>query len=48
MKMGDSEIEKVEAISSGSLTLDGALVLEGIQKEGLSKYMGQNLQVKLL
>ena len=29
MKMGDSEVEKVEAISSGSLTLDGALGVGG-------------------
>ena len=32
MKMGDSEIEKVEAISSGSLTLDGALGVGGYPK----------------
>jgi len=32
MKMGDSEVEKVEAISSGSLTLDGALGVGGYPK----------------
>jgi len=32
MKMGDTEIEKVEAISSGSLTLDGALGVGGYPK----------------
>ena len=32
MKMGDSKIEKVEAISSGSLTLDGALGVGGYPK----------------
>ena len=32
MKMGDSEIETVEAISSGSLTLDGALGVGGYPK----------------
>jgi recombination protein RecA len=32
MKLGDSEIEKVEAISSGSLTLDGALGVGGYPK----------------
>ena len=32
MKMGDSEVEKVEAISSGSLTLDGALGVVGYPK----------------
>ena len=32
MKMGDSEIVKVEAISSGSLTLDGALGVGGYPK----------------
>ena len=32
MKMGDSEFEKVEAISSGSLTLDSALGVGGYPK----------------
>ena len=32
MKMGDSEVEKVETISSGSLTLDGALGVGGYPK----------------
>ena len=32
MKMGDSEVEKVESISSGSLTLDGALGVGGYPK----------------
>jgi len=32
MKMGDSEIVKIEAISSGSLTLDGALGVGGYPK----------------
>ena len=32
MKMGDSEVKKVEAISSGSLTLDGALGVGGYPK----------------
>ena len=32
MNLGDSEIEKVEAISSGSLTLDGALGVGGYPK----------------
>ena len=32
MKMGDSEVEKVEAISSGSLTLDSALGVGGYPK----------------
>ena len=32
MKMGDSEVEKVEAILSGSLTLDGALGVGGYPK----------------
>ena len=32
MKMGDSEVEKVEAISSGSLTLDAALGVGGYPK----------------
>ena len=32
MKMGDSEVEKVEAISSGSLTLDGAHGVGGYPK----------------
>ena len=32
MKMGDSEFEKVEAISSGSLTLDNALGVGGYPK----------------
>ena len=32
MKMGDVEIEKIDSISSGSLTLDGALGVGGYQK----------------
>ena len=41
MKMGDVEIEKIDSISSGSLTLDGALGVGGYPKGRVIEIYGQ-------
>ena len=46
MKLGDSAIEEIDVIPTGSLTLDLALGVGGSQKEELLKSTGQNHQVK--
>ena len=46
MKMGDSAVEEVEVIPSGSLGLDIALGVGGYPKVESSKFMALNLLVK--
>ncbi|SUU03675.1 recombinase A [Acinetobacter baumannii] len=46
MRLGDNTVQAVEAVSTGSLTLDIALGLVVYQKAVLSKFMVLNLLVK--
>ena len=49
MRLGQQQALDVEAISTGSLSLDLALgILEAYQKEELLKFMGQSHLEKLL
>ena len=48
MKLGDEPVEQIEAIPSGSLTLDLALGVQGYPKEELLKSTDLNHLVKLL
>jgi recombination protein RecA len=48
MKMGDSAVEEVEVIPSGSLGLDIALGVGGYPKGRVIEIYGQNLLVKPL
>jgi len=46
MRLGDNTVQAVEAVSTGSLTLDIALGIGGLQKAVLLKFMVLNLLVK--
>lgn len=46
MRLGDNTVQAVEAVSTGSLTLDIALGIGGLPKAVLSKFMVLNLLVK--
>lgn len=46
MKFGETEVQKVEAIPTGCLTLDIALGIGGIPRAELSKFTGPNLRAK--
>jgi recombination protein RecA len=46
MKLGEQNILNVEAISTGSLSLDIALGIGGIPRGELLKYLVRNLLVK--
>ena len=48
IRLGDKEVIPTEAISTGSLGLDLALVLEDCQKEELLKYMDLKVLEKQL